>query len=885
MAISITCQCGQQFAANDKLAGKKVKCTKCGQLLAVPGGTGGSGSIHDLSLDDLDKLASAAPTLGDTAPTVEFQPPGAQGGAFGGFPAAGFQAAGFQTAGFQSAGQSAAAPKKKKGESNKKFIIAMSCLGGVAVLAVAAIIVMKMMGDDDKPDNSANNGANTPSPNPANVNPANVDPAGVNTPSGNTPTVTTPTAPPEIAALEPVSVPAGEQVLVDLQIRRNGHTGPMQIAVEGAPQGVTVQPGQIADGANSGQISIAADPKLGDAELKGDLKITVTAGQTKAEQTLAITVPRVMLPAFGPPPSIVLQPGGSATATITLERNGAAGPIALALEGLPQGVRGSITPLEDGKDQATINVSAAAGTADVTQNVRVSASISGRPVSIDVSLQVINQPFTVESFQVVWLKPGEQKDVNLPIKRSGYNGPITLTLENLPQGATAAEVNVPEGQNAATLTIVAAADAQEHVRTAKVVSSAGTLKRSDPIVVRVERKEAILPVEITNNPELPPQLKKGGFAGRMTVSSKQALLDLYGGTPESEEAVLRGLNWLVIHQQRDGSWPLKSYNLNITGCTCKATFENETVDSNCAGTAFGVLPLMGAGVGPNSSPKEPAVLATYQKNVDRAIRFIIRKQVKSGENAGQLDPNMYAHALGTMALCEAYSLSGNDSDLRVPTQLAVKYLISSQHIGGGWRYGPNQAGDLSATGWVFLAIRNGQLSGVPVVGLPLTKAERFVRNCACGPDDAKFSRYCYDPAGEPTPTLTMTAAGLLAQQYLGMKRENADLHNGCNFLMQPENLPPAAGNTLGRIYYYYYATQVLHHMGEEQFDHWNYLMREHLIRSQHKTGHEDGSWSADGADWGKQGGRLYATSLALMTLEVYYRHLPMYEAAAKPAME
>jgi hypothetical protein len=31
-----------------------------------------------------------------------------------------------------------------------------------------------------------------------------------------------------------------------------------------------------------------------------------------------------------------------------------------------------------------------------------------------------------------------------------------------------------------------------------------------------------------------------------------------------------------------------------------------------------------------------------------------------------------------------------------------------------------------------------------------------------------------------------------------------------------------------------------------------------------------------GAKWGEKGGRLYATSLALMTLQVYYRHLPMY---------
>jgi hypothetical protein len=53
-------------------------------------------------------------------------------------------------------------------------------------------------------------------------------------------------------------------------------------------------------------------------------------------------------------------------------------------------------------------------------------------------------------------------------------------------------------------------------------------------------------------------------------------------------------------------------------------------------------------------------------------------------------------------------------------------------------------------------------------------------------------------------------------------------------------------------------------------------MREHLIRTQETGGHRRGSWDPSGADHGKRGGRIYATSMALLTLEVYYRHLPAY---------
>ena len=53
-------------------------------------------------------------------------------------------------------------------------------------------------------------------------------------------------------------------------------------------------------------------------------------------------------------------------------------------------------------------------------------------------------------------------------------------------------------------------------------------------------------------------------------------------------------------------------------------------------------------------------------------------------------------------------------------------------------------------------------------------------------------------------------------------------------------------------------------------------MREHLIRTQEKAGHKAGSWNPQGTDHGARGGRIYATCMALMTLQTYYRHLPMY---------
>ena len=56
-------------------------------------------------------------------------------------------------------------------------------------------------------------------------------------------------------------------------------------------------------------------------------------------------------------------------------------------------------------------------------------------------------------------------------------------------------------------------------------------------------------------------------------------------------------------------------------------------------------------------------------------------------------------------------------------------------------------------------------------------------------------------------------------------------------------------------------------------------MRPLLLKLQEQSGHQTGSWAPreypDSA-----GGRLYMTALAVCTLEVYYRHLPLYKHGA-----
>ena len=52
-------------------------------------------------------------------------------------------------------------------------------------------------------------------------------------------------------------------------------------------------------------------------------------------------------------------------------------------------------------------------------------------------------------------------------------------------------------------------------------------------------------------------------------------------------------------------------------------------------------------------------------------------------------------------------------------------------------------------------------------------------------------------------------------------------------------------------------------------------MRDILVESQQKKGHEAGSWDPRGGH-ASQAGRIYSTALAVCTLEVYYRHAPIF---------
>jgi hypothetical protein len=77
------------------------------------------------------------------------------------------------------------------------------------------------------------------------------------------------------------------------------------------------------------------------------------------------------------------------------------------------------------------------------------------------------------------------------------------------------------------------------------------------------------------------------------------------------------------------------------------------------------------------------------------------------------------------------------------------------------------------------------------------------------------------------------------------------------------------------FYYDYYATLALYQHQGPIWREWNENLKEVYVTLQKISGDQKGSWDPKGPHM-NTGGRVISTGLAVLSLEVYYRLLPMY---------
>ena len=377
---------------------------------------------------------------------------------------------------------------------------------------------------------------------------------------------------------------------------------------------------------------------------------------------------------------------------------------------------------------------------------------------------------------------------------------------------------------------------------------------------QLNRLEDSLTVRPTtaDSPLLSQVLSSDGEPIRLALTGRgqgmqQALLDAYGGSRGTQQSVMEALKWLARNQGKQGLW-------SMTGKYA----DGATVENQEAATALALLAFQGAGFTPHGDEREP-----FTKVAARGWTGLLSQQDENGNffHSGGSNGQLYSQAICTIAICELYGMTQN-SLYREPAQRAIDYCVEVQSPEGGWRYFPGTGSDLSVTGWFVMALQSARMAGLSLPSQTLKRVDSFLDSVS----RHDGSQYAYLPT--QGATLSMTAEGLLCRQYLGWQHADPRLQQGADHLV--ENLPTWDEGERD-VYYWYYATQVCHHMESQHWRAWNEVMRKLLPENQVREGQERGSWDPNGDRWGDAGGRLFVTCLSTYMLEVYYRHLPIYQ--------
>ncbi len=350
-------------------------------------------------------------------------------------------------------------------------------------------------------------------------------------------------------------------------------------------------------------------------------------------------------------------------------------------------------------------------------------------------------------------------------------------------------------------------------------------------------------------------------------------------TPQSEQALARGLQWLARNQGPEGNW--QSNDLGLVGT--------------------GMLAFMSAGHLPGRG--------RYGENVQRAMDYILRNADApagarrgaariSGKPFGLLNISeprrgMYNHGLATFALGQLYGMS-NDPRLGPVLDRALKIICQTQCDDGGWDYlaqRQQHGHDLSLAVMQALALRSAVDSGLEVPPETVELAIKSVRehytpqgcdrNASEEEQKKHPGRFTYSKGGG-NATTAMAAAGVVCLQEFA---QYDDWRIEKNITILLEEIDKHRPEQLARqrrapfdAYTLWYVAQALYQVGGDPWRTGYPKLRDGVAASQvQEPGSErDGVWNAQGHVSGRPG-ELYQTAVCCFVLAIPNRYLPILQ--------
>ena len=341
----------------------------------------------------------------------------------------------------------------------------------------------------------------------------------------------------------------------------------------------------------------------------------------------------------------------------------------------------------------------------------------------------------------------------------------------------------------------------------------------------------------------------------------------YAGSGGMESALTDGLEWLARHQSDDGSWDSDRFMREGRQGPCDCE-DGGGRGHDVGVTSLALLAFLGAG---NTTAAGP-----YRDAVTRGVRWLRDQQQSTSGLLGRPVSHafLYSHALGTMALCEAYHATRSPILKRSAVE-AVHFIQRARNPYGAWRYRspPDGDNDTSVTGWMVFALATAADAGLEVDPDAFDGALGWI-NQMTSPSTGRVGYHSRGADSIRGRSESMTAVGLLSRIFIAEHRGHDladqdidDLH--AELLLR--SLPSWKDRDARDMYYWYYGTYAMFQRGGRDWERWEKSLETAIVRSQHKDGHARGSWDPDGP-WGGEGGRVYSTALMTLCLEVYFRY-------------
>jgi hypothetical protein len=309
-------------------------------------------------------------------------------------------------------------------------------------------------------------------------------------------------------------------------------------------------------------------------------------------------------------------------------------------------------------------------------------------------------------------------------------------------------------------------------------------------------------------------------------------------TKDTDEAIKNGLAWLARTQNSDGSFGTGTYRGNI------------------AVTSLAGLAFMSSGSSPGRGP--------YGGPIDKALAYVMTNTSPSGfiaVAASSTHGPMYSHGFGTLFLAEAYGMT-HRPEIREKLQKAVRLIVDSQNIEGGWRYQPvRRDADLSVTICQINALRAARNAGLYVPKDTVAACIRYVKQSQN--HDGGFR---YQLHGGATSEFPRSAAGVVALQSAG-EYDSKEVRDGIAYLRQSTVISRPGRRNRYFFYGQYYAAQAMWLQGGDAWIEWYQTIRNELLARQSAAGY----WNDNDVC------NEYGTAMALIILQIPNDYLPIFQ--------